>query len=59
MWSLPKLAPLRHADRLRACLFIGVDRKWPAHRQGDANDPQRTLAAARETTPQAPFWPLP
>jgi len=33
------MAPLRHADRLRICPFIGVDRKWPAGGQNDAIDP--------------------
>jgi hypothetical protein len=36
-------APLRHADRLRACPLIGVERKGPAHGQSDAIDPMRTL----------------
>jgi RNA-directed DNA polymerase len=35
---LPLLAPLRHADGLRECLFIGVGRKWPDHGQNDAID---------------------
>jgi hypothetical protein len=33
------LARLRHADRLRNCLLIGVDRKGPAHSQSGAIDP--------------------
>jgi CheY-like chemotaxis protein len=39
------MALLGHADRCRRCLFIGEDRKWSAHRQTDAFDPQRTWAA--------------
>jgi hypothetical protein len=37
--SLSLLARLRHANLLRECPVIGVDRKWPAHGQNDANDP--------------------
>ena len=33
------IAPLRLAIRLPRCPFIGVDRKWRAHGQDDANDP--------------------
>jgi hypothetical protein len=32
------VAPLRHADGLRKCLFIGVDRKQPTHGQNGAFD---------------------
>jgi hypothetical protein len=37
------LARLRHADVPCECPLIGVDRKWLADRQNDANDPSRTL----------------
>jgi len=34
-----KCLPLRHADRPRACLLTGEDRKWPAYGQSGAIDP--------------------
>jgi hypothetical protein len=41
--GLPILAPLRHAGDCLACLLIGEYRKWSAHGQSDANDPEQTL----------------
>jgi hypothetical protein len=41
VWSL--VAPLRHTDGYRECLFIGIDRKWLAHGLNDMMDPCRTL----------------
>src|SRR5260370_15400602 len=43
--SRQELARLRHADRVRRCLFIGVDRKSPADGQNGAFDPEPTYAA--------------
>ena len=40
---LPFFARLRHADRWRECLLVGLDRKLPADCQGDAIGPQETL----------------
>ena len=37
----PEVTRLRHADRVRRCLLIGIDRKWLVHGQNDANDPER------------------
>ena len=46
--SLSSLAPLRHADGSEIAAY-GVDRKWPAHDQIDANDPKRAYSSrARE-----------
>src|SRR5260370_3487144 len=42
----PKLALLRGADRLRDCLFIGLDRKRLTRGQNDAIDPTRTAVSA-------------
>ena len=45
--SLPLLARLRHAVRLRKCPVTEVDRKWPTCGQIDANDlkQSRTICA--------------
>jgi hypothetical protein len=45
------LARLRYADRLRACPFIGVDRKQTVDGQNDANDPERSLLEASSREP--------
>ena len=42
--SLPFLAPMRHADGHRRCLFIGVVRKSSVEAQNDEIDPERTFA---------------
>jgi hypothetical protein len=39
------MAPLRHANARCECPFVGVERKWSAQDQNDANDPIATLAA--------------
>ena len=39
------MAQMRSADGPRNCLLIGVDRKWSAHSQNDAIDPNRTFAS--------------
>src|ERR1700694_2916287 len=44
---LPNLALLRHADRLRGCPFIGVERKCRMGGQNDAIDPTRSLPAPK------------
>ena len=36
------MARLRHAGGHQGCLFIGVERKSPAHPQNDVIDPNRT-----------------
>jgi hypothetical protein len=41
-----QLALLRHADRPRACLLTGEDRKSPSDSQNDANDPKPTQTEA-------------
>jgi hypothetical protein len=41
--SFPHMARLRRADVPCECPLIGVNRKWLADRQNDANDPFRTL----------------
>jgi hypothetical protein len=45
--------PLRRADGFRECLFIGLDRKWPADSQNGANDPE--LTSARRFLPLTPW----
>jgi hypothetical protein len=46
MRIIPSVAPLRHPDRLRSCLFIGVDRKRSANGQSDAIDPEPAFPSA-------------
>jgi hypothetical protein len=45
------MAPLRHADRLRKCLLIGADRKWPALGQSDAIDPDKRTTLVHPNVP--------
>ena len=38
---MPDVALFRHAGAVRACPFIGTDRKWPNHGRNDAIDPEQ------------------
>ena len=45
--SLPLVAQMRSADRVRKCLLFGVDRTDRGHHETDAFDPEQTLADAQ------------
>jgi hypothetical protein len=47
----PLLAPLRHADRLCECPFIGEDRKSLVELQNGANDPKPASVRAGVANP--------
>ena len=54
---IPLLARLRRADVPCVCPLIGVNRKWLADGQNDANDPIETSAAPNGDALDAGFSP--
>ena len=52
------IGSLRRADAPSECPLIGVDRKWLADRQTDANDPDRSSCGFRKISPKRPFRPF-